>query len=308
MTTTRRVLNLDLTSALTNTLTLAAIPPISGDNIVDLSIRNADVAADAGIFLSKLEKPLGSALDIGQYVLELSGNLANVSVNGGVDASETQPGFVNITAQTFGGSKTFKDAIKIDEQQSAGSYNLVVNVPIKPFLVVPTQNIVGTDVGGGYYKYSVAQATGLTNGYNGIAFVANGITAQDTPANNTSFYAELTFIGRAVTQRVSGGDMIYTSESNTTKLLITCTGISVVNTVLGEQHPVVANRVKVTTHTVNDTFIILVNGIKFSRLLIDFYGANAMWEINSIDVTQTTTATDIHTNGLATYGLTAPSV
>ena len=280
------------------------------DNISDLSnnfanflVFDADVSDNANIALSKLADVSGSGLKLDAYVLDLSANLSALYTT--VDnlptdtvADESGPGYVSIHAQTFAGAKTFKDVVTIDEHQNGTSYSPFDNAPIKPFLIIPNTDLSGAaGIGGAYYKYNLAETVDLS-ACNAFALVAQGIDANSD--KNTSFYAELTYLAKSEINSTS--PMTHTSLSTTTKLIITCTGVSVVNTVLGEEHA--SDNLVVTTHTQGDTFIVLINGIRFNSVLFDFYAANSIWKINSLDVIKTLTASQLATN-ITTYGFAA---
>ena len=340
--TTHRVLTLNLTTTSAETLTLEPIPQIGSANIADGSIMDHDISANAGIALSKLADVSGSDLNLDAYLSDLSNNfsnflvfdadvdlsanialskLADVSGSGGMSleeylydlsnnianitdatADENTAGYVSTTVQTFGGAKTFKDVVTIDEHQTATSYSSVLNFPIKPYLIVPTSTLSGSSmVGGGYFKYAVKQSTSLGgNNTNGIALVAKDVE----DGFNSSFFAELTYIANSSVSN-NDGTLTYTSTSTTTKLILTCTGLSVVNTILGEPHD--SNSITVTTNTrIVDglrLFVILVNGIPFDSLLLDFYGVEQIWQINAISIDPETGDAEEIANNLATYGL-----
>jgi hypothetical protein len=338
--TTHRVLTLNLTSTAQETLSLDPIPEIGSANIANGSIMNDDISGNAGIALSKLADVSGSNLNLDDYLLDLSNNFANflvtnddvsdnanialskladVSGSGGMSleeylfdlsnniagitdatADENTAGYVSFGAQNFGGAKTFKDVVTIDEHQTGTSYDASLNVPIKPYLIIPTSTLSGNKVGGGYFKYAVKQSTSLGGGNtNGIAIVAKDF-GQEV---NTSFFAELTYLANSTTTN-NDGTLVYTSTATTTKLILTCTGLSVVNTLLGEQHA--SNSISVTTHTdVVDgvrSFVILVNGISFNSLLLDFYGAEQIWQINAISINSETGDAEAVADDFVSFG------
>jgi hypothetical protein len=338
--TTHRVLTLNLTSTSAETLSLDPIPQIGSANIADGSIMDGDISANAGIALSKLADVSGSDLSLDAYLYDLSNNfsnflvtdadvdvsanialskLADVSGSGlsleaylydlsnnisgisDLDADENTRGYVSFGAQSFGGAKTFKDVVTIDEHQTGTSYSSVLNVPIKPYLIVPTSTLSGSGllVGGGYFKYAVKQSTSLGNNTNGIAIVCKDVE----DGFNSSFFAELTYLASSSVSN-NDGTLTYTSTATTTKLILTCTGLSVVNTLLGEQHD--SNNISVTTNTrIVDglkLFVILVNGIPFDSLLLDFYGAEQIWQINAISINPETGNAEDVADDLVTYG------
>lgn len=339
--TTHRVLTLNLTTTNEETLSLDPIPQIGSANIAEGSIMDGDISANAGIALSKLADVSGTSMTVDEYLSDLSNNFSNFLVFDGdvdvsanialskladvsgtsmtleeylydlsnnianitdADADENTSGYVNTVAQTFGGAKTFKDVVTIDEHQTGTSYDASLNVPIKPYLIIPTSTLSGSTilVGGGYFKYAVKQSTSLGNNTNGIAIVAKD---SEEGGFNSSFFAELTYLASSSTTN-NDGTLTYTSTATTTKLILTCTGLSVVNTLLGEEHN--ANNISVTTHTgIVDSvklFVILVNGIPFDSLLLDFYGAEQIWQINAISINpETGNAEDIF-DDLEAYG------
>jgi len=291
MATTTRVLTLNLTSTTASTLSLNPIPQIDSAHIADGAIMNIDISANANIALSKLADVSGTNLSLDEYLYDLSNNVSQIS---DLDASDSVRGYVNTAAQTFAGAKTFKDVVTINEHQHTTSYSPLVNTPLKPFLIIPNQDLSGVQyVGGGYYKYSIDQATSLTNN-NAIAIVTRGIEG----STNTSFFAELIFIGTSTVTDLDN-PMEYSSQSTTTKLILTCTGFSVVNTILGEPHP--NNNFVVSTYAQDQNFVILINGAKFKRLFMDFYAADAIWQIHSLDINESLDASVLE-DDFETYG------
>ena len=297
---THRVLTLNLTSTTDETLTLDPIPLIGSANIADESIINDDISGNANIAFSKLADVSGTQMSIEDFVLDLSSNVYTAIDNISDDiADETTPGYVSITAQKFAGAKTFKDVVTIDEHQESLSYATVLNAPIKPFFIAPIQDLSGLQyTGGAYYKYVFTES--ITQGNtNAIALVTQDLSS--VGVINTSFFSEFTFLAKTDVSSVNPG-LTYSAESTTTKLILTCTGFSVVNTVLGENH--ITNNLRVTTETSGDTFLVLINGIRFHSVLVDFFGANNIWKIHSISIGPSTDAVDIISE-LPDYGFNA---
>jgi hypothetical protein len=271
-------------------------------------IIDADISATAAITLTKLANTtdrLGNSVSIPTYISSINSAINNIdnqiSLATTSDATPTLPGRVSTGVQSFGGKKTFVDVLEIDETYGAVRYFPGNGLKLKPYFQVKMSDNVETSVGGDrYYKYAIAQNPTLSSTlYKSFAFVIQNLAIGD----NTSFYADITLLGKASTSTITGNSPQYTTESGSNKLLLTCTGTSLLTTILGET---VGTAPTITTKNIDNTFIVLVSGVKWARALIDFFPVDEKWQVWSMDLLSTDDADTVYTN-LATYSLTVPT-